>query len=284
MGDLEPSVVAFFRQHQVLITSFICLWVSLHILWAASTGRLQADPFGPLLLGSMRPLQRGLQSIVVTVRGIKDRYRALNQIRSENQSLKGRIMEMEVRIEELLEAEATSSRLRELLDLKGRVPGRSVTAAVIGNSASTWFRSLTINKGDKDGVRSGMAVISSMGIVGQIVAVASRSAKVLLITDHSSGVDVISQRSRARGIVSGSLDNGTVMRYVQRGEDIEEGDRLITSGLDGIFPKGLLVGSVGKVRREIYGHFQYVPVTLAFNPSRIEEVIVASASADSLDD
>lgn len=284
MGDLEPSVVAFFRQHQVLMTSFFCLWVSLHILWAASTGRLQADPFGPLLLGSMRPLQRGLQSIVVTVRGIKDRYRALNQIRSENQSLKGRIVEMEARIEELLEAEATSSRLRELLDLKDRVPGRSVTAAVIGNSASTWFRSLTINKGDKDGVRSGMAVISSMGIVGQIVAVASRSAKVLLITDHSSGVDVISQRSRARGIVSGSLDNGTVMRYVKRGEDIEEGDRLITSGLDGIFPKGLLVGSVGKVRREIYGHFQYVPVTLAFNPSRIEEVIVASAIADSLED
>jgi len=74
-----------------------------------------------------------------------------------------------------------------------------------------------------------------------------------------------------------------VMRYVKRGEDIEEGDRLITSGLDGIFPKGLLVGTVGKVRKEIYGHFQHVSVTLAFNPSRIEEVIVASASADSLD-
>jgi rod shape-determining protein MreC len=73
------------------------------------------------------------------------------------------------------------------------------------------------------------------------------------------------------------------MQYVKRGEDIEEGDRLITSGLDGIFPKGLLVGTVGKVRREIYGHFQHVQVTLAFNPSRIEEVIVASASADSLD-
>lgn len=276
-------MIAFIRQHQIWMTSVFCLLVSLYILSAASTGRLQADPFGPLLLSSMRPLQRGLQSIVVTVRGIKDRYRSLNQVRMENQSLKGRIMEVEARIEELLEAEATSSRLRELLDLKDRVPGRSVTAAVIGNSASTWFRSLTINKGDKDGVRSGMAVISSMGIVGQIVAVASRSAKVLLITDHSSGVDVISQRSRARGIVSGSLDNGTVMRYVKRGEDIEEGDRLITSGLDGIFPKGLLVGTVGKVRKEIYGHFLHVPVTLAFNPSRIEEVIVASASVDSLD-
>jgi rod shape-determining protein MreC len=231
----------------------------------------------------MRPLQRGLQSIVVTIRGIKERYRALNQIRLENQSLKGRVVELEARIEGLLEAEATSSRLQDLLDLKGRVPGRSVSADVIGNSASTWFRSLTIDKGDKDGIRKGMAVISSMGIVGQIVTVASRSAKVLLITDHSSGVDVISQRSRARGIVSGSLDNGTVMQYVRRGEDIAEGDRLITSGLDGIFPKGLLVGTVGKVRGETYGHFQHVQVTLAFNPSRIEEVLVASANADSLD-
>lgn len=207
----------------------------------------------------------------------------MNQIRMENQSLKGQVVELEARIAVLLEAEATSSRLQELLDLKGRVPGRSVSADVIGNSASTWFRSLTIDKGEKDGIRKGMAVISPKGIVGQIVTVASRSAEVLLITDNSSGVDVISQRSRARGIVSGSLDIGTVMQYVKRDEDIEEGDRLITSGLDGIFPKGLLVGTVGKVRRETHGHFQHVQVTLAFNPSRIEEVLVASANADLLD-
>jgi len=266
-----------------LLTSFICLLGSLYILGAASTGRLQGDPVGPLLLGSMRPLQIGLQTIVVGVRRIRDRYRSLNNMRLENQSLKGRIVELEARMEGLLESEAINHRLQKLLDLKTRVPGRSVSAAVIGNSASTWFQSLTINKGENDGIRKGMAVISSVGIVGQVVVVARRIAKVLLITDRSSGVDVISRRSRARGIVSGSLDNGPVMKYVKRNEDIREGDRLITSGLDGIFPKGLLVGTVGKVRKESNGHFQHVEVALAVDPSQIEEVLVTSAGGDSLD-
>ena len=276
-------MIYFFRRHQVLLTSFICLLGSLYILGAASTGRLQGDPVGPLLLGSMRPLQIGLQTIVVGVRRIRDRYRSLNNMRLENQSLKGRIVEMEARMEGLLESEAINHRLQKLLDLKTRVPGRSVSAAVIGNSASTWFQSLTINKGENDGIRKGMAVISSVGIVGQVVVVARRIAKVLLITDRSSGVDVISRRSRARGIVSGSLDNGPVMQYVKRNEDLREGDRLITSGLDGIFPKGLLVGTVGKVSKESNGHFQHVEVALAVDPSRIEEVLVASAGSDSLD-
>ena len=276
-------MIDFIRQHQVLLTSLFCLLISLYILGAASTGRLKADPVGPLLLGSMRPLQIGLQSIVVGVRRIRERFRALNGLRLENQGLKRQIVEMEARIEGLLEAEVTNRRLQELLDLKTRVPGRSVSAAVIGNSASTWFQSLTIDKGKDDGIRKGMAVISSVGIVGQVVAVAPRSAKVLLITDRSSGVDVISQRSRARGIVSGSLDDGPVMQYVKRDEDIQKGDRLITSGLDGIFPKGLLVGTVGKVRKESHGHFQHVEVALAVNPARIEEVLVASAEAASLD-
>jgi rod shape-determining protein MreC len=231
----------------------------------------------------MRPLQIGLQTIVVGVRRIRDRYRSLNDMRLENQSLKGRIVELEARMEGLLESEVTNRRLQKLLDLKTRVPGGSVSAAVIGNSASTWFQSLTINKGNKDGIRKGMAVISSVGIVGQVVIVAQRSAKVLLITDRSSGVDVILQRSRARGIVSGSLDKGPVMQYVKRNEDIREGDRLITSGLDGIFPKGLLVGTVSKVRKESNGHFQNVEVALAVNPSRIEEVLVTPAGGDSLD-
>ncbi|MFQ5916613.1 MAG: rod shape-determining protein MreC [Candidatus Binatia bacterium] len=276
-------MIDFYRRHQVLLTSLFCLLGSLYILGAASTGRLRADPVGPLLLESMRPLQIGLQSIAVGMRSIRDRFRSLDDMRLENEGLKGRVVELEARMESLLEAEMTNRRLQKLLDLKTRVPGRTVSAAVIGNTASTWFQSLTINKGKIDGIRKGMAVISPVGIVGQVVVVARRSAKVLLITDRSSGVDVISQRSRARGIVSGSLDNGPVMQYVRRNEDIQEGDRLITSGLAGIFPKGLLVGTVDKVTKEYNGHFQHVEVALAVNPSRIEEVLVASAGAGSLD-
>ena len=127
-------------------------------------------------------------------------------------------------------------------------------------------------------------MVSPLGAVGQVVAVASRSSKVLLLTDSNSGADVVTQRNRARGIVSGSLDNGAIMKYVKRSEDIKEGDRLITSGLDSVFPKGLLVGTITKVNKKNFGLFQYVEVTLAVDPSKIEEVLVVSADKSEFKD
>jgi rod shape-determining protein MreC len=116
-----------------------------------------------------------------------------------------------------------------------------------------------------------------LGVVGQVVAVTSHSAKVLLLTDPNSGIDVLVQRTRSRGIVSGSLENGTVLKYVKRSEDVQEGDRLITSGIDGVFPKGMMVGAVIKVRKQNLGLFQYVEVLPAVQPARVEEVLVVAA-------
>jgi len=269
-------VIAFFRRYQVLLSSFSCLLFAVYILGSASSGRLPADPVGPLLLEVMQPFQRGLNAVVTELGNIKERYIALNDLWLENQSLQERVLELEGKVNEFQEAEATNLRLRKLLDLRNQAFARSISATVIGNSASTWFQSLTINKGTKQGIRKGMAVISPGGIVGQIWSVAPNSSKVLLVTDHNSGVDVIAQRTRARGIVSGSLDRGPVMEYVTRNENIRKGDRLITSGLDNIFPKGQLVGTVGKVQENSYGLFQDVSVRLAVDPERIEEVLVVS--------
>ncbi|MFQ5903561.1 MAG: rod shape-determining protein MreC [Candidatus Binatia bacterium] len=267
-----------------MLSSFLCVLFSLYILTAASRGYLKADPIGPLLLGLMRPLQIGVQATVATLKELQHRYAILRGLASENEGLKRRILELEAERNRLLEAEATNRRLRELLEFRSQLPSGSITAAVIGNSASTWSRSLILDKGSADGVFKGMAVVSPVGVVGQIVAVTSRSAKALLLTDPNSGVDVIVQRSRARGIVSGSLDNEPNMKYVKRSKDIQEGDRLITSGLDGVFPKGLLVGTVAKVRKKSFGLFQYVGVALAVKPSQIEEVLVVSAEAAQLED
>ena len=269
-------MIAFFRRYQVLLSSFFCLLFAVYILGSASSGRLPADPVGPLLLEVMQPFQRGLNAMVTGLGNIKERYIALNDLWLENQSLQERVLGLEAKVNKFREAEATNLRLRKLLDLKNQAFARSISATVIGNSASTWFQSLTINKGTKQGIRKGMAVISPSGIVGQIWSVAPNGSKVLLVTDRNSGVDVIAQRTRARGIVSGSLDRGPVMEYVTRNENIREGDRLITSGLDNIFPKGQLVGTVGKVQENSYGLFQDVSVRLAVDPERIEEVLVVS--------
>lgn len=273
-------MVAFFRKNQVLLSSFFCVFFSLYILVSAAKGRLRTDPIGPLLLALMRPLQIGAQATVVKLRDLPQTFVTFRSLVSENEKLKQRVLQLEAERSRLLEAEATNHRLQELLQFRPQVPSSSITASVIGSSASTWFRSLILDKGSSAGILKGMAVVSPLGVIGQVVAVTSRSAKVLLLTDPNSGVDAFVQRSRARGIVSGSLDYGPIMKYVKRSEDVKEGDRLITSGLDGVFPKGLLVGTITKVNKKNFGLFQYVEVALAVDPSEIEEVLVVSVNKD----
>ena len=99
------------------------------------------------------------------------------------------------------------------------------------------------------------------------------------MTDPNSGIDVLVQRTRSRGIVSGSLETGTILKYVKRSEDIQEGDRLITSGIDGVFPKGLMVGTVIKVRKQHLGLFQFVEIIPAVQSSRTENVLIVAASS-----
>ncbi len=267
-------MLGFLRKNQVVLSSCSCVLLSLYILAAAARGQLKGDPVGPLLLWLMRPLQLGAHATTAWVRDIHEEYTTWMNFKSENERLRKRILELEEERNLLLEAEATNRRLRELLEFRSELPLGSITAGVMGRSASSWFRSMLLNRGSSDGIQKAMAVVTPLGVVGQVVAVNPSSAKVLLLTDSNSGVDVVVQRSRARGIVSGSLDEGPIMKYVKRSEDVEEGDRLITSGLDGVFPKGLLVATVHKVRKKSFGLFQFVGVTPAVDPSRIEEVLV----------
>jgi rod shape-determining protein MreC len=225
----------------------------------------------------MRPLQIAAQTTTDWIKDFQTNYSMLRGYKAENEKLRNRIQELEAEKNQLLEAGATNQRLRELLEFRSHLPTGTVTASIIANSGSSWFKSCLLDKGSADGVRKGMAVVTPLGAVGQVVAVTARTAKVLLIADPNNGVDVLVQRTRARGIVSGSLDNGTILKYVKRSEDIQEGDRLVTSGLDGIFPKGIVVGSVTKVRKQTLGLFQHIEVMLAVNLARTEEVLVVNA-------
>lgn len=276
----EPSMFDFLRRHQILLSSLASLFFSFSILTAAASGHLDRDPFGLLVLALLRPLQAGAQAAGLWLRKVPQNYALWRDLAAQNERLRQRIVELEAEKNRLLEVEATNQRLRELLDFRARLPAGSLTASILASSASTWFQSIILDRGSSDGVRKGMAVVTPLGVVGQIVSVTPTSSKVLLLADPHSAVDVLVQRSRARGIVSGTVDNGATVKYVKRSEDIREGDRLVTSGADGIFPKGLLVGSVTKVRKNKFGLFQDVTVALAVDPARIEEVFIVSAGED----
>lgn len=270
-------MLAFFRKNQVPLSCCFCLLLSVYILTVGARGQLKNEPLGALLMWIMRPLQIAAQGTVNWISTVHESYDTLAGFREENERLRKRIQALEVERQKLLEAQASNSRLTQLLDLRSHLPGAAITASIIGHSVTSWFQSCLLDKGSSDGVRKGMAVVTPLGVVGQVVSVTPRTAKVLLLTDANSGIDVLVQRTRARGIVSGSLENGTVLKYVKRSEDVQEGDRLITSGVDGVFPKSLLVGTVIKVVKQHIGLFQFIEVLPAVQPARIEEVLVVGA-------
>jgi rod shape-determining protein MreC len=272
-------MLAFLRKNQVPLSCCFCLLLSVYILTAAARGQLKNEPLGAVLMFIMRPLQIAAQGTVNWITGLQDNYDTIAGFRSENERLRKRIQTLEIEQQRLLEAEATNNRLKQLLDFRGHVSDKAVVASIIANTASSWFHSCTLDKGSADGVRKGMAVVTPLGVVGQVVSVTPRTAKVLLLTDPNSGIDVLVQRTRARGIVSGSLESGTILKYVKRSEDIQEGDRLLTSGTDGVFPKGMLVGIVIKVVKQHIGLFQFVEVLPAVQSARVEDVLIVAAAS-----
>ena len=122
--------------------------------------------------------------------------------------------------------------------------------------------------------RRDMAVISTEGVVGKLIAVAPDASRVLLINDHNSGMDAFDQRSRARGIVAGAVDGDLMMKYVDRTEDVKPGDTMVTSGMDGIFPRGLLVGQVARVSQEGPGLFLNIDIRPAVEFRKLEHVLI----------
>src|SRR4029450_1118800 len=270
-------MLAFLRKNQVALSSCCCLLLSIYILTAAARGQLKNEPLSALLMWIVRALQIASQEPLNSIKGFQKNYDPLAGFRSENERLRKRVQALEVERQKLLEADATNRRLKELLDFRSHLPDTAITASIIANSASSWFQSCLLNKGSADGVRKGMAVVTPLGVVGQVVAVTARTAKVLLLADPNNGGDVLVQRTRARGIVSGSLDNGTILKYVKRSEDIQEGDRLGTSGFGGGFPNGMLVGTVIKARKQTLGLFQHIEVMPAVSLARTEEVLIVNA-------
>jgi rod shape-determining protein MreC len=145
---------------------------------------------------------------------------------------------------------------------------------VVGEDAVGWYRTLFINKGMDDGVRSDMPVTVAEGVVGRVVNSASDMSRILLLTDPNHSVDCRVARTRDRGVLSGLLERGCMLRYINLKAEIRPGDEVVTSGLDGIFPRGLPIGKVEKVEKGTQGLFLEARVIPAVDFSEIEEVLV----------
>jgi rod shape-determining protein MreC len=177
-------------------------------------------------------------------------YADLRGVRKDNASLRGEVQNLEFLLQQR-ESEADDAvRLRELLDLRPILPIETLAAEVTSRDAAPWFRSVTVDKGRDQGVELNAPVLSPTGVVGRVVAVGPSAAKVQLLLDRDCGVAVLLQRTRATAVVTGQVgfaDSGTLelgLKYLPTSADVLAGDMVVTSGLDGIYPKGLRVGRV----------------------------------------
>ena len=174
----------------------------------------------------------------------------------------------------LKEIELSHSRIRDLLEFKSSLKRQVVAAEVVGKDPSPWFKTVIINKGDKAGVKKGMPVLTPEGIAGLVTDVSNVYAKVLLIIDQNCSVGALGQNTRARGITKGEPSGKLRFEYVLRRHDIKQGDIVISSGLDGVFPKGIRIGYVHEVKKPNSGVFQEVAITPFVDFEKLEEVLV----------
>lgn len=227
-----------------------------------------------ILLESVSPFLKATAYLKRSGIEIWDTYVDLRLVRQENLRLHEEIEALQARLRMLEEARLENQRLRTLLDLRERETFKFVAAGVVGKDATNWFHSVLIDRGTRHGIGRHMAVIAPAGLVGQVVDVSSSSARVLLISDPLSSVGVLLQTSRVTGLVVGTQAGRLRIRYLPVRTEIQTGEEVITSGLGGVYPKGIPVGKVVAVDRRSGALFQEATVEPSVEFYRLEEVLI----------
>jgi rod shape-determining protein MreC len=224
-------------------------------------------------VGALTPFERSIVWARNGTGNIWHNYFYLRGVRAENRQLKEQIEQMRLEQVRLSEDAAQAHRLQTLLSFKEQFISKTVAAQVIGSSGSDMSRVIYIDKGENAGIRRDMAVMTADGIVGKVLMVYPSVAQVLLISDQSSGVGAILDKSRLQGVLRGAANGEIMLERVMSDEQVAAGDTVLTSGGDQIFPKGLPVGTVSKVGngRDL---FLTVKIKPAADLSKLEEVLV----------
>ncbi|MCC7034465.1 MAG: rod shape-determining protein MreC [Acidobacteria bacterium] len=223
--------------------------------------------------GAFAELQRLVTSGIAGIQGLWAGYVDLRGVRDENAALRQALQALQVRLQEERALAQRAEDLRQLLELRQRAELDTTAAEIIAGSASPEFRTVTIDKGTADGLQADMAVLSPAGVVGRLILPSRRAAKVQLLIDRNAAAGAIIERSRAQGVVVGFGPGELRMDYVSATADVKAGDLVVTSGIDGIYPKGFVIGTVESVDRGTATYHE-VRVRPAVDFSRLEEVLV----------
>lgn len=267
----------FLRRHSLLFTSIALLICSFQLM-SLSVSNRAVPQYGARMVDTIfSPVEKGYHEVYQSTRYIWNHYFWLLDVETERNELMNRVKELEAHNSRLMEYDSENKRLRRILDFTDRSGYSGAVATVIGRDPSNWVKTITIDRGSADGLRAGLAVVDGNAIVGQTTAVGERSSRVLLLTDNSSAIDALAQSSRAVGTAEGGLGRSSLrLRYVLKLKEFQVniGDRIIASGLDGVYPKGALIGVASKVNPQAAGLFQEIEVEPSVDVYRLENVLV----------
>ena len=253
----------------------LTLILAMILLSASSRQQGRGNTLASVVLEVVGPVEMLFTTSARAVDDFWHGYIYLVGLREENQTLQESLARQEQQIVQLGEFKAANERLNALLGLRQAYPHLLMKPAyILAWDPGPWFRSVVISVGSRDGVAIDQAVIHDRGVVGRVVEVTPNYARVLLATDFNSSIDAFIQRTRAVGILSGQGAGPMNLMYVRKDEDVRPGDVVVTSGLDGFFPRGLALGTVSRLNRQSADMFVEVDVAPQVAFDRLEEVMV----------
>ena len=263
-----------FSKKTVVIIGVVFLIIANFLILAVVGQREPSSAPGGLTITVLAPFQNAFSQSSRFLRDIWRHYFAMVAASQENDQLRQQLARADEMKNVWVEARLANERLRRLAELEKSFTDSVVFAEVIAKDPTTWFKTVIINKGRRHGLEKGMPALVPEGIVGQVVEASGHYAKILLIVDRNSAVDALVQRTRVRGILSGTSTEQGHLDYVLLKEDVSVGDTVITSGMDGVFPKGLRIGRVDSVEARPNEMFHTINVAPFVDFGKLEELLV----------
>lgn len=234
-----------------------------------------------LVMTIVAPLLRAIQNSSAFFTSLWAGYVNLRHVHQENRTLKEEVTRLRKEEMFLLETQRENERLHQILQLREDISLPTIAARVIGKDPSNWFRSILIDKGFREGIKKNAAVLSPKGLVGRVIEVMEGTSRVQLITDPNCAVGALVQAGRVGGLVVGEVGPSCRLKFLPQGAEIQVGDSVLTSGLSGLSPKGIPIGTVSAVHKKENALFQEAEVLPRVDLSSIEEVLVIAKPSSS---
>src|SRR4030065_565694 len=267
----------FLRNYKSVIFVIFLLILALVLLSYNVKHDTGGGYFRKIVLEAAAPQQNVLSISTKSVSDAWQRYILLVGLEEKNKNLNKKSDELEANLILYKEGYLEAQRLSKLLDLRNNLNYQFIPALVVAREQASLSKTILINKGSVDGLKIGMPVIAPPGLIGRLIDVSWHVSKVLLLVDENSNVAAMLQRTRLQGIIRGAGFRGGILKYIIKNQDVKEGDIIISSGMGGVFPKGLLIGKVSDVEKPDNDLFLKINVAPFADFSQLEEVLILAS-------